>query len=1611
MDEQTFLSLLERSAHYAKVDWGRIDLPALFAQVRTEMPDVYTETEFLERVAFRCGSFVNRSVEYDHLATLILMTLHDRATRASFVDVVEELQDNKDISGNPRPILSDEFVEFIQENKQQVEDLHDRWAGECFLPTLFGWKTLTRAYLMRANGRIAERLTHMMMRVALFIHKGDWERTESCYRDLLNGRYTHATPTLFHSGTRRSQLASCFLPDTDVWTVGGVKKMSEITLGDEVFTHSGRIQPVVQIHSNDRGDRRLYRLYTTDGYVATATEDHQFYCYDDAQKTMGWRALSEMNGSTFVMRAYRESSIFTKGDLDVTSDTQQILSRFPDVCGWILSCPEPTEEYMDVPIFGGVSGVNPKLFRVQAGMIHLTNTAILSDFRVKRKSILQWVLRNGLIEVAQGMMDAVVETGSIRSSDAHLICMILNVFMEGKFSVEDGVVRHRSPTATGCCARMIRKEMVSIDGRAFVRFVRRERALDDETLHRTVYTLGVRGDHSFVVGGVVAKNCFLLGTEDSVSGIFKTISDAAQISKWAGGIGIHVSNIRAKKSYIYGTNGHSNGILPMLKVYNNVSKYIDQCFAPSTLVATAGGMRPISEIREGDLVLNREGVFSPVSKVLTHPWNDRIWNIDGVRVTSEHDFLSPDGEYRSLSDMSIADSVVFPYSRAFYKKDVDTEFSEIKIRAVGLLSKGDSLPVSIAITANLPFPVRVHEGTATALPADADSYVKKALVDAIHIAPEKQRLLLDVLGGRYTKEACFLRCISGSHQGFGRMSVESEKFSGTVYDLEMTGDPSYTTEIGVVHNGGGKRNGAFAMYIEPWHADIYEFVSAKRNAGAEDERARDLFYGLWIPDLFMERIEKDEMWSLFCPAVATGLPDVIGADFKKLYERYEDQKMYMSRVRARDLWAEILRSQIETGTPYMLYKDSCNFRSNQKNLGVIKSSNLCVSGETKIMTDKGYREISTMVDESVGVWNGKEYAPVVVRQTGSDQQLLRVQLSHGLDLVCTPYHHFYVDRAGQTVRVDANELVAGDTIASFQLPRLPENIPPSISVSVKWIMKKGVYSPEYVRLYSSDKDSLAEILYNLQCVGIFSVIVSHATRNRVDSYELRVRRTSSWRRLESRIAPSMSIDNMSEDETATTGDVVSGVYVVAVENLEKRADTFCFTEPLTHKGVFAGILTGQCTEIIEYSDNNEYACCNLASIALPRFVAENPKKALLASRKVVAYTKKDCPFCQLLCLELPGVEKRDIVEFDEEWLRLRAIHAITTVPAVFIDGRYAGGFTDMWKSHLRPVFDFTGLHRVAGEVVENLNRIIDLNVYPVPETEVSNKRHRPIGLGVQGLADVFGALRMAFDEDDARALNREIFETIYHAALESSNRIASRDGPYSTFKGSPLSEGKFHFELTAPVMKNKKRPELSGRYDWEALRISIMEKGVRNSLLVAPMPTASTSQILGNTECFEPWTSNVFLRRTMAGEFYICNGLLQRDLTALGMWDKDTMNRLILAQGSVAKFPIPVYLKNIYRTVWEIPQKSLIDMAVDRQYFIDQSQSLNIFVPEPSLDLLTKIHFYGWKSGLKTGCYYIRSRAPVSAINFGISSPTPATTNSTSATKDEHDEGCVACSA
>ena len=907
-------------------------------------------------------------------------------------------------------------------------------------------------------------------------------------------------------------------------------------------------------------------------------------------------------------------------------------------------------------------------------------------------------------------------------------------------------------------------------------------------------------------------SCFLISVEDdSIEGIFDAITKCAKISKYGGGIGLAVQKVRGQGAPIRGTNGTSDGLVPMLRVVNSVANYVNQCFAPGTKVYTRDrGVQRMDGITGDDFLCTRDGTWKRVNEVIVNQADDvEVLHLsvkhalESVTVTPVHEIFALRGQKKMTNhdvirarldsgrvapafvpagDLTTDDMMVFPIPR-----DVaDVNETEDWLRMYGIIlgdgylctgrteagvclgteRKGATIEfvkdfltsrrvhfwttpgngcVSIRWTMNADTwfiprnevyapddgEKRVHPrflnmpdrkvaallrglletdgsllsefyfGSTSPHLADAVRFMCLRIgiltaghvCDAVGSSHETSRgdtvtarklyyvlripkhPVLWELGAVPDGLDCSpsegLRFLRWNDMLFTRITgVESKRYSGALYDFNMDCNHNYLTDVGLVHNS-GKRKGAIAAYLEPHHPDVFEFVQLRRNQGEDHLRARELFLGLWVPDIFMRRVEANASWSLLDPDACPGLADAWGADYDALYETYEMQGKAVRTLPAQDLWFEILRSQIETGVPYLLFKDAANAKSNQQHLGTIHCSNLC-------------------------------------------------------------------------------------------------------------------------------------------------------------------------------------------------------------------------------------------SEIIEYTCADEIAVCNLASMSLPAFV---------------------------------------------------------------VDG----------------AFDFAGLHAAVKIVARNLDRVIDVNAYPVEEAERSNVRHRPVGIGIQGLQDVFFDLRVPFDSPAARDLNRKIFEYMYHAALEASCEAAAELGPHPSHAGSPASQGRLQYHLWG-VSPTATADEL----DWAALEASIARDGLRNSLLIAPMPTASTSQLLGNTEAMEPITSNLYSRRTLAGEFAVLNRRLVRDLLDRGVWTTDLKNQIVARDGSVQGLvEVPADLQALYKTAWELPMKALIDLAADRGPFVCQSQSLNLFIAEPNFKKLSSMHFYAWRRGLKTGCYYLRTKPASRAVQVTVNMPDP----------------------
>ncbi len=756
-----------------------------------------------------------------------------------------------------------------------------------------------------------------------------------------------------------------------------------------------------------------------------------------------------------------------------------------------------------------------------------------------------------------------------------------------------------------------------------------------------------------------------------------------------------------------------------------------------------------------------------------------------------------------------------------------------------------------------------------------------------------------------------------------------------------------------------KRPGSVAVYLEPWHAEIREFLKLKENAGAEEFRARSLFYGLWIPDLFMKKAKSEDpeyqKWALFCPNEAPGLADVYGDEFEALYEKYVSEGRHREQISARDLLYAIIESQIKTGGPYMLYKDSVNRKNNQKHIGTIRNSNLCVAPETRILTKTGYHEIRKLCDKPVEVWNGTQFSKTIVRKTSESSELLKVSFSNGSVLECTEYHKFYLQPGydkSEVIIKEAKDLRPDDNLVEAEFPVIQDgsdtstfkypftgddtyDIPAKFQVPMHHDLNTRlryfeglcdsdgtapIATTTSIQICSTRPEFLEDVKLMLQTMGV-DAKVCHGHDTRVIAMPdgkgglKDVNTKATWRLLltspQVRTLQQLGFapKRLKLSQEVAQKETKRYVKVVSVERNGRQDATYCFNEPLEHKGVFNGVVTGQCCEITEFTSSDETAVCNLASIGLPSYIK--------------------------------------------------------------------------YDKHGKPSYDFQLLHEKTRVVTKNLDRVIDETHYPIEKARYSNMRHRPIGVGVSGLADTFSLMKYPFDSPEAKELNKVIFETIYHACVEASCELAEELGPYESYPGSEFSKGKFQWNLWedeqgTPVVH-------SGLWDWEGLREKVLQHGMRNSLLTAPMPTASTSQIIGYNECFEPYSSNIFKRETLSGEFQLVNKHLLNELCDIGVWNEHIKDQIIARRGSVQGIDeIPEEIQARYKTVWETSQRVIIDMAADRGPYVDQSQSMNIFMAEPNFKKLSALHMYTWSRGLKTGSYYLKSKAAAAPLQFSV---------------------------
>lgn len=1222
------------------------------------------------------------------------------------------------------------------------------------------------------------------------------------------------------------------------------------------------------------------------------------------------------------------------------------------------------------------------------------------------------------------------------------------------------------------------------------------------------------------------SSCFLISSEDSMEGITDTIASTCKISKNSGGIGLEINNIRPEGSIIRGTNGPSSGIVPMLKVYNDIANYVNQCFIGETMIATERGYKFIKDLKPKDRVITSNGRPCEINRVLEDVYSGKFCKItmnngESVDCTESHSFCVIKNsslinigekiqrklvnyEWCDANNLTEDDLLIIPVPQ---NVNDNTNITELDCYIYGLIIGNvaiDNNIISIKTTLTSNGPIKEYltrhlidynegEGFLTFLVTSrfkfsqtqllnfdmnmlmlpfskligmlnglycnigkcssdmiyfiGDPYllynikyillrlgsigtIEKDIEDkTYYLSCPLSRILSEMTGMIYVGSS---DCVFYDNKIIVKIKSISyyEKENVQVYDLEINNNKNYLTLCGLVHNG-GKRKGSIAVYLEPHHSDIFEFLELRNNVGVEEMRARDLFTALWISDTFMKQVENDGDWYLMCPDECKGLTETYGDEFEKLYWSYVEKGMYRKKVKAKDLVKAIFTSQNETGTPYILYKDSINKKSNQKNIGTITSSNLCVSGDTELCTDKGVFKIKDLKDQEVTLWNGYEYSTTTIRQTGKNQEMMKITFTNDEEIKCTPYHKFFIQTTStkfeDAIQIEAQNLELGMKLPTYYYP---------------------------------------------------------------------------------------------------TGNEIMNLQVTNIESSDNE-DTYCLTEPKRNSVFFNCILTGNCAEIVEYHDSENHAVCNLGSIALNRMCVPFDNQ----DKSYTVYTKKDCNFCKWSknWLYTKGYDYNEILCDTKEtidYVKNKVGKDKITFPQIFREDEYIGGFEELVKYHAY-TYNYDLLYEVAYQATINLNKVIDINYYPTFQTRRSNMKTRPIGLGIQGLADTLVLMKIPFESDEANQLNAKIMETIYFAAvnascdmakqrskhmvnflkyhsktnytipevydknlqsydeeyirlyhlarpddksikiylMKSNNMTTKRKknmeeflklneklgykvqefyddslctyddeyiklyhlakpndmdienlkenpscyGAYSYYHGSPMSQGLFQHNLGSGDSHLWSDDEKKLFWDWNGLRERVKEHGVLNSLLVALMPTASTSQILGNNECFEFFTSNIYTRSTLSGSFSVVNKYLVNDLINIGEWNNDCKQEIVKARGSVQTLNnIPKIFKDLYKIQFELKQKAVLNQARARSPFVDQTQSMNIFLKNPNYQVSYSVMMTGWKYGLKTGSYYIRTPPGSYAKQITVSNNEKDTENEI---LDRELETCEMCSA
>lgn len=1906
--------------------------PVLVAQkVCGQLIDGIKTCELDEISAQNCMSMYTIHPDYSTLGGRIIVDNHKKNTPTCIGDVTNQLA----------YILNEEYVDIIQKNKDTFNDMID--FERDYLLDYFGMKTLMRSYLMKNEEKVmVERPQHMWMRIAIFLHRDNFELVKETYDYLSTKHFTHASPTLFNAGTKRPQLSSCFVKGTLVDTINkGPIPIDYVEIGDSVVTHMGRARRVVQKHVNSLENRSIYKvsLYNTRPFEVTG--NHRLWSYNSETRKKSWKCVDELTSRDYIavpkMEFFKTSvsfkqmvdkyifedkrimeynswklyesmpctSVISSDEYIVTTDLMWLLGvlmasaypiyTFTDYKGNDDNCHQHITgikiDNIDIRIRSRIIKLLGQYFNIDDTFIHHEqDDTILHVHNLFVGIVLEYITSNLVFselsnELVKSWFVGYIDGAMTISHDSTTITINVSkhslTFLNSMYSwlrinqIDIGYPRviNYSNISLSVMNVGIVYNGLTVDGnfiltdqlrhidQMYVRVEHINFTLDKPS---HVYTLGVEDDHSYGICGIVAENCFLTTVDDSVDGIFKTLSDCAQISKWAGGIGINISDIRGTNSVIRSTNGHTSGIMPLLKTYNATGRYINQCFIGSTIIYTQSGPKTIKTVQPGDKVLTKDGTYKDIKHVFTRSVDESIvkirnsYTFESIKCTNDHQlYVSKDDgntfEYQSAKDLCVNDMMVIPiptqtidditltldicrlygiiltsgysiknkcYTMTISKKNTST-IDFIRANISNLIEEDNTKTNSIVFIftldnvcnlnheliypyektkaihnkfLNLPLEKLLHvlygifETKINLYNKSSNIYFvssNRMFIESIRFAFIRFRTL--TFGNKlYTCKAYCIKIpltsnltelcklldmhhynsIDDSTKGWIEKdnnlltrvkSVNVIHYKGSVYDLEVDENHNYTTHMGVVHNS-GKRLGSFAMYIEPWHTDIFDFLSAKKAVGAEEERARDLFYGLWIPDLFMERVKSDGIWSLMCPDECQGLTSVYGIEFETLYKKYEASGMYRRQVKARYVWDAIIESQIESGNPYMLYKDHVNRKSPQENIGVIKQSNLCT--EIVLYTDKDHISVCNLASIALPSFlnsdNSFDYDKL--------ERVTRV-ITRNLNKVID-YNYYPVKEAENTNKSHRPIGIGVQGLADvFAILKIAFDSPEARELN-KCIFECIYYSSLSESCKLSKQDGPYDCFENSpMSKGVLQFdmwgLKTHPS-NRYDWNKLKSDIMKHGLRNSTLLAPmpTASTSQILGFNECLTGDtMITDIHGIA----RPLVDIDVGTSILSYADTFNNLVTSQVTEFlhrdkqqvfkvtlgsgetIECTSNHKFRVIHNKTKKYEWLEAENLTRdysIVMGLHGIDGSEYEKIPFNTKLfkdmlndesltvekCLALSrllGFVQGDgnYITEDETCLNVDTLYDsnLLLVDLELIDSTKTFTITDNELNFTikigKPITHYLCklLNNCTNNAIQNAFRVIVPSIFMDESCSLSAIREFIAGYcGADGIAPylswvdnhpvfsgcsilravhsnqqegpvaiqtfmnnvlyLFRRLNISATMDRREYTRDSTFVDVFHLNTNEINKFCNYVGyrynihkmlrnnslqiylkyketiynqwfsiltnavnVYLHSKSSKSNKSDldilkdsidsfqdvFIHEYSIPTIEQFRQcirnkcmidvdininPEILfeefGILNWFSSNNMIVNKvklcvpvyyipfidikpsGVKE---VYDINVRDTHSFVANGivthNCIEPFTSNLYARRTLAGEFVCINKYLIKDLIAENLWTKSIMEKLLYYKGSVQYIKeIPKWIKDVYKTVWEIKQRSLIEMAADRGVYICQSQSLNLFFEDPNYKKITSAHFLSWQLGLKTGSYYIRTQSAIDAQNFTI---------------------------